>query len=322
MTGGEPPVVVVGAGISGVACARVLSGAGLPVRLVERARRLGGRMASRSLGGRPVDLGASYLTVTDPRFAAVVEDWEARGVARRWADTFAVLSPGQPAESKSGPARWGAPRGLRALVEDLANDLPVAHRTVSVVERRVDAGLLVDGEPARAVALAMPDMQAARLTGEGLDEVRAALDRTFEPVLALAAGWSRREWPHDLDGAFVNGHPVLAWVADDGRRRGDDAPVLVAHSTGDFAAAHLADPAAGAPAMLAALQQVLGVGPPAWHHPHRWTLARPLGERAATHLLTDALVGCCGDGWGPVPKVEGAWLSGRALGEALVDRLA
>lgn len=321
--GADPgPVVVVGAGISGVACARALAEAGVDVRLVDRGRSLGGRMAVRRLEGRPVDLGASYLTASDPRFAAVVDDWAARGVAHPWTDTFTALGPGAEWRRKQGPLRWGAPGGLGSLVADLARGLPVERREVGGVERTPE-GLLVDGQPARAVALAMPDAQADRLAGAGLDEVRGALRRTWEPVLALAAGWPARAWPDDLDGAFVNDHPVLAWVADDGRRRGDGAPVLVAHSTGDLAARHLDDPQAASPAILEALREVLGLrDAPAWRHLRRWSLARPLGERDATHLLTAAGVGCCGDGWGPVPKVEGAWLSGTALGEAMAARLA
>ncbi len=60
------PVTIVGAGISGVACARVLTAAGIPVELVDRGRRAGGRMASRRHEGRPADIGASYFTVSDP----------------------------------------------------------------------------------------------------------------------------------------------------------------------------------------------------------------------------------------------------------------
>ena len=53
----------------------------------------------------------------------------------------------------------------------------------------------------------------------------------------------------------------------------------------------------------------------------RWSMARPVGERDAEFHLGEDLVGVCGDGWGPVSKVEGAWLSGVRLGEALVARL-
>jgi len=43
----EDPVVVVGAGIAGLACARALTAAGYPVRVLDRGRRPGGRMSSR-----------------------------------------------------------------------------------------------------------------------------------------------------------------------------------------------------------------------------------------------------------------------------------
>ncbi len=84
-------VVVVGAGIAGAACARELAAAGVPVRVVDRGHRPGGRMASRRLSERPVDLGASYLTVSGPDFAAVVAEFgELRACVHIWS---MVLTP-------------------------------------------------------------------------------------------------------------------------------------------------------------------------------------------------------------------------------------
>lgn len=316
--GDAGPVVVVGAGLSGVACARELAAAGIAVRLVDRGRRVGGRMSSRRLDGRYVDLGASYFTVDAEAatgFGAVVADWERRGLATPWTDTFVSLESGQEPETKQGPVRWGAPGGLRSLVEDLAagSDLDVELGTH-----------LEELPPAATVVLAMPDPQAVRLLPDDAAHaaVRRRLDRAFEPVLALMARWETRAW--DLDGAFVNAHDVLAWVADDGARRGDGAPVLVAHSTPDFARPHLDDPQAAAPEMTAALRDLLGLDVPVETYLHRWSVARPTGERDEPFLLEDVgdrLVGACGDGWGPTSKVETAWASGHALGRALVSRI-
>jgi predicted NAD/FAD-dependent oxidoreductase len=153
--------------------------------------------------------------------------------------------------------------------------------------------------------------------------VRRRLDRDYEPVLALSARWPARTW--DLDGAFVNGDDVLAWVADDGRRRGDDAPVLVAHSTPAFAQPHLDGPQAAAAPMTAALRTLLDLDAPVETYLHRWSIARPTGERGESYLLEEAgdrLVGACGDGWGATSKVETAWVSGQALGRELVRRLS
>ena len=232
-------VVVVGAGIAGVACARELRAAGIDVRLVDRGHVPGGRMASRELWGRRVDLGASYFTVSDAGFRAVVDDWAARGLAREWTDTFTALGEDEPL-AKSGPVRWGAPAGLRSLVEDLAADLEVERQEVASLAD-LDAPMVV---------LAMPDPQARRLTGD--HPVTAVLDREWEPVIAVAARWPERTWDgisptSRFDGAFVNDDPAVAWIADDGRRRGDDAPVLVAHSTPQLAARHLAEPGGSRP---------------------------------------------------------------------------
>lgn len=319
------PVIVVGAGISGVACARVLADANQPVVVLDRGRRIGGRMAARRLGDRPVDLGASYLTVADDRFAAVVDRWRAAGLARPWTDTFHVLEAGTQPITKNGPVRWGTSGGLRTLVENLAAGLDVRRQTVEHVGT-AGSRLQVDGAHASAVVLAMPDAQAVRLLDHDAPE-RDALDRGSDPVLALAATYAERAWARtvgpDFDGAFVNGDDVLDFVADDGRRRGDGAPVLVAHSTSAFAANHLDDPEAARPALVAALARVLALeDAPVHTHVHRWTLAKPAAPpRDAEYLLSERLVGACGDGWGPQSKVEGAWLSGTALGRELLNRM-
>jgi renalase len=337
---GPAPVVVVGAGLAGAACALELVSAGVPVRVLDRGRRPGGRMSGRAfddggdLGDREVDLGASYFTADDPEFRTVAQDWRVSGLARHWTSTFTVLHGGDPAEDKKGPVRWGGTRGLRALVDDVLEPVTAGgaleRRQVESVAVASDGTLTVDGAPAGAVVLAMPDPQAVRLLGDGLGDVAAVLTREWEPTLALAARFEHRTWDHvspsgTFHGAFVNDDPVLSWIADDGRRRGDDAPVVVAHSTPELAARYLDDPAAAAPVMAMALSSLLDAGDPAETRVQRWTFAKPTGERPEPFHLSavgSGLVGVCGDGWGETSKVETAYVSGAALGRALAARLA
>ena len=149
--------VIVGAGIAGMACARALAEAGTPVRLLDRGRRPGGRMASRTLSGRATDLGASYLTAAEGSpFAVVVAGWVDRGLARPWTDTFAVAGPDGLEQTKTGPMRYGTVGGLRTLVEDLATGLDV--RLARTVQAVTGGGPpWVDGQPADAVVLVIPD---------------------------------------------------------------------------------------------------------------------------------------------------------------------
>lgn len=55
------PVVVVGAGMAGLAAARTLADAGQPVVVLEARNRLGGRVFTDRSAGLPLDLGASWL---------------------------------------------------------------------------------------------------------------------------------------------------------------------------------------------------------------------------------------------------------------------
>jgi predicted NAD/FAD-dependent oxidoreductase len=309
-------VVVVGAGIAGVACAVELAAAGVAVRVVDRARVVGGRMASKRIDGRPVDLGAAYFTVRDPEFAQVVARWQSMGLARPWTSELSVFGAGGERGRAPGPVRWAAPGGLRSLVAALADGLPVE---LEHPVERVGPGPTVDGAAADAVVLAMPDPQARPLVDPGSPAAARLDGREWRPVISVAAGWARREWP-PLTAAFVNDHPVLSLVADDGDRRGDGAPVLVAHAVADVARRYDSCPDDAVAPVLAALRHLLGLrSEPLWTHAHRWRYASPADDRDDTFHLGDDGVALAGDGWGS-PRIETAWRSGTDLARALVER--
>jgi len=311
-------VVVVGAGISGVSCARVLAAAGHQVVVLDRGHRVGGRMACWTRDGRPIDIGAAYLTVRDPAFAVVVQGWARRGLAHPWVDTFAVADRTGMVGSTAGPVRWAAENGLRSLVEDLADGLDV--RSGYEVEQ-VDPGPAVDGVAVRAVVLAMPDPQARDLLDDAIPTVSRQLEPSWQPVVTVVASYPLRTWS-DFHAVFVHDSPVTLLV-DDGRRRGDAAPVLVAHLDHAVSARFRDAPDDAVPLVLDEVQRLLGVGTrPVWVQARRWGSATPVAARGRTHLLDDSGVGVCGDGWSQRPRVEAAWLSGRDLGRALVARLA
>lgn len=299
-------VTIVGAGLAGTACAAALAAAGIGVRLVERGRAPGGRMASPSLHGRRVDIGAGYFTVRDSGFQSAVDRWQSAGLVRPWTDTFSVLEAGKDPRTTTGPMRWATPGGLRSLVRHELADIQVGTGT-----EVTDLTTL----PAGPVVLAMPDPQAARLA-----PVPGAVD--YDPVITMVAGFDERLWSLPA-AAFVHDHPAVEFIADDGARRGDGAPVLVVHSTADLAHHHLSEPDGAAPQLVAGLRELLGLPVPAWTQVHRWSFAKPSGAHDATFGLVDVggrQVGFAGDQWCPQgsPRVESAWRSGTDLASALV----
>jgi renalase len=291
-------VIVVGAGIAGLACARELVDAGIPARVVERGRVVGGRLASKRFDDRYADIGAAYITADDPSFQGRLDSWRVAGLARPWTDTFSVDTSGRR-DTTTGPVRWSAPGGLRSLAEDLARELDVT------LEHEVRALPEAD-----AVVLAMPGPQAERIAAVGVPQ-------EWSPVLVAVLTFRERVWP-DFHGMFVNEHPVLATVCDDGDRRGDGAPVLVAHSTGDFARPRLGDPLAAAGELETAVRKLLDLPNAESVRVHRWTFAQPLpGGDELFHRQGDLYV--CGDAFGK-PRVQTAWLSGRAVAHDIIDQ--
>lgn len=267
-------------------------------------------MTSPSMGQRRFDIGAAYFTVSETEFDQQVRAWQADGVAREWTDTFEVVGP-DGRSSTTGPMRWSSSDGIGSLVHALEPEERPGNNVAGLDE--------LDHE---VIVLAMPDPQAARLAPDAFGWVE------YQPVIAVAFEWAERNW--DLqDAAFVNDDPDVTTVADDGARRGDGAPVLVAHTTPRLARATLDDPDAAISPVFAALRRLFGVSAdPRRSFAHRWTFAQPTtthGDEPFGLTSRDRrLLGVCGDSWCPAgnPRVEAAYLSGARLGRELGDRLA
>jgi len=287
-------VLVVGAGIAGLACARELVDAGVPVKVFERGRVVGGRLASRRIDDRYADIGAAYITADDPAFQGRLDSWRVSGLAEPWTDTLLTFDGSGPPVPATGPVRWSARGGLRSLAEDLAAELDV----------NLDFEITKLPQQADAVVLAMPGPQARRLIA-----LQAARAQQWSPVLTAVLTYPERVWA-DFRGAFVNNHPVLASLFDDGDRRGDRAPVLVAHSTADFAEPRLQDPAAAADDLAAAVAELMRINEKPRVHVHRWTYSQP--EPGDGLFAREENVYLAGDAFGK-PRVQTAWLSGRAV---------
>lgn len=308
-------VLIVGAGITGIACARALREEGVDFTIINKGRRLGGRMASKAVResgtpyeGRIFDIGASYFTVSDPSFHSVVAEMEAAGVVEEWTDTFHVADSAGIVGVKIGPMRYRAPMGIRSVVEFLGEG-------IDVIEGEVTDTNLAN----KKVALCMPTPQAAKMFPQA-HEINPSV---WEPVIAVSMLFSEQFW-QDFNGVFINDDVELTWIANDGARRGDGAPALVAHVHPVLSSHHLTDPSAVIPSAVSAVQRILGFSAPTaepiWASAHRWTFAKPVEGTTSSHpLFHRGQVSLAGDSFADRPRVEAGWISGYSLGKALAE---
>ncbi|GEM87468.1 NAD(P)/FAD-dependent oxidoreductase [Meiothermus granaticius] len=336
---GPVDVLVVGAGLGGLAAARELVRAGLRVHVLDKSRGVSGRAATRwiELEGKTlrVDHGAQYFTAKGANLRMILPELVGRGVVREWTQGLSLLTE-RGIEARGSPhPRYICPDGMsalgKALVQGLeAGEAPLSVETKATVQelRRTAAGWEVglEGGAARAgqaLLLNLPAPQALKLRGEvfqpAVQEALAAV--RFAPCWAAILVFETLPYT-DWVGLEIR-HPVLAWAALDHTKRNlEGPPVLVLHASPEWSTAHLEEPPeAVLPPMLEAARQLLGdwVGRYRLALAHRWRYAQPTVLHPWRFLAQDNLV-FCGD-WCGGARIEGALESGWAAADYLIRSL-
>jgi photolyase PhrII len=275
-------VAVIGAGVTGLACARTLADHGVDVVVFDKGRVPGGRLASYRAPDLEADVGASYFTVRDARFRRFVDSWRDEGVVAAWPGRIgSVASDGAaPVETPALERLVGTP-SMSAVARHLSRDVNVrtSHR-VDAIERRDGRYVLSGTVGAAGVTLGprgtgtgdtggtggtaealeafgafdvllvcLPSSQAHPLLRAVLPDLADAVSTTTsEPCVALAfvpADDALANLP--FDGLFLgrdgDDARTLSWLARESSKPGRRlANCWVLHAAPAWSAVHLRDP--------------------------------------------------------------------------------
>jgi hypothetical protein len=203
-------IVIVGAGIAGLAAARALAARGHAITVLERAHSPGGRVATRRItnveadrsefASLAFDAGAQYVTVRDERFEREVQQWHKARVVSVWHGTLAAFDSEGREAVEDEVTRWVGAPGMHAIPRHLARGLDVRCGVeVVALGRSADSSWTVTTAAGRsaegfdAIVLAVPAPEVVRLLGD--DEVRLKPDTTgasqsesHDPIGEAAAG--------------------------------------------------------------------------------------------------------------------------------------
>lgn len=313
-------IAVVGAGIAGLTAARALTEAGHRVVVFEKAAGPGGRTATRvvrnvdrSRGATDLtfDHGAQYFTVREPRFAALVEQWQRDRLAAEWAPRLVSFDGEGWEDVATGVTRYVGLPGMAAIANALAQPLDVRYlngvNSLEPLTREFDR-----------VVVAVPcDQATALVTGTPALETRLAAV-TMKPCWAVLAAFEQPVAAR-FDAAFVSGS-ALGWIARNQSKPKRDWRIdtWVLHATTTWSAAHIDDDAELVGAFLmAAFEDLVRAGLPRAFYAtaHRWraAVADPPLAIGAIHDA-ESKITLCGD-WCAGSRVEDAFLSGLAAAE-------
>lgn len=317
-----PTVAVIGAGISGLTCARTLADHGFPVTIFEKSRGVGGRMATRRTDdGFQFDHGAQYFTARDNRFKRYVNSWMEDGIIKPWRGRIVVLENGEITGEKSGTDRFVAVPRMNAICKHLASDLDIQLETrICPLERNANTWRLRDDQGKSlghfdVAVVSAPAAQTAELLDAAPKLAAHAKQCDMHGCWAVMLAFPNRL---DLDfvGGFVHDSP-LSWIARNSSKpnRNEDHETWVLHASAEWTHDHLDESAEYVEELLCAeFWKAVGLPPTKTNYriAHRWRYAIPT-EPLSDSCLFDAemQVAGCGD-WCAGPRVEGAFLSGAA----------
>ena len=218
-------VLIVGAGMAGLMAGRVLANNGKRVLLVDKGRSVGGRMATRRMGGERAiglaDHGAQFFTVRTPEFGTWVERWLAEGLVFEWSHGW---SDGSLADTpRDGHPRYAAYKGMNALAKHLATGLEVRTGVKLVAVQKIEDGWQVEDETgaklqAKAVLLTPPVPQSLDLLDDGNVQLsssdRMALEAIeYDPCLTALFVLDRAAHL-PVPGAIQRPYANLYWIGD------------------------------------------------------------------------------------------------------------
>ena len=322
--------VVVGAGISGLLAARELQAAGWRVTVLDKGRGVGGRMATRRVGGGTFDHGAQFFTVRGERFGKLVEEWLEKGAVREWTRGFAGADGNR---NEDGHPRYRGTDGMTNVPKQLAHGLDVhtGERAVQVNLRDggweviCESGTTTSGA---ALLLTAPVPQSLALAGSGdfslVEEARTQLAGiSYDPCIAVMALLDGPVTVPEPGGMQIRGEP-LDWISDNQSKGISEAPGITIHAGPEWSREHYEDPDTDiSDALLSFTEEQLGglgahvveTSVACWRY--SWVTNSHPEPCFVANEQPPLLF--AGDAFGPA-KVEGAALSGLAAANSLLVR--
>ncbi|MFV8570980.1 NAD(P)/FAD-dependent oxidoreductase [Marinobacter sp. SBS5] len=322
-------IAVIGSGLAGLTAAIFLGQLGHRVRVFEKSRGPGGRMASKRVADGSVDIGAQYFTGRNPEFLTFLERYAGRGCFGPWNATFGFQSAGDRWEPFPEETRYvGIPR-MTAITRGLSEQVELTTQVrIARLHRSGDRWRLVctegreHGEYDQVVVTAPPAQTQELLAVSGLSTLLTATQPPgggILPCWAVAAYF--RDAPTAPFDAMRPDSDVLYWVANNSSKpgRNDAGEWWVLHATPEWTEANVdASAEKVCNDLLAEFRLLTGFGGTVDDSvAHRWLYARSASTAQPGYLWDQSEgVGIAGD-WLVGGRVEGAWESASLLARAM-----
>ncbi len=319
---------IIGAGLSGLIAGQLLAESGQSVRIVDKGRSVGGRLATRRIDKAVLDHGAQFFTARSESFTAAVNKWIEAGVVEEWCRGFDGDGDGYPRYRTAGGMNQLA-QHLRAALPDTVEVL-TSHRASSLIPLGDNYAISYDAgrrspDETTSVVMTSPVPQSLEILDSGgfriPDDMSGVRDLRYHAVVGLLATLDQPA-PFGPSGALQRpDNPVFTFSCDNSTKGISPVPAATFHAAHALSAELWSSTDTE---ILAALrphaEALLGESNILEVQVKKWRYAGPVEpwpDRCAVLGTSPGAVVLAGDAFGG-PKVEGAFLSGVAASEAVL----
>ena len=299
-------LLIIGAGIAGLAAGRMAHQFGQKVMLIDKGRRVGGRVSTRRDDGFIFNHGAQFASSKTSDFGDILRAASTAGMATNW----------QLQDKKM--VVIGTPM-MRALPMFMADNLPIQqNRRIASIIHKTDHIQCIDTDgialTAKKVICTAPAPQTVALLADDFPELAATANQAaYAPCLTVMLGLADDEHlpkmpvkapQHDIGWAMCeNARPTAA----------QHRPALTVQADAAWSATHKDDtPDSIIKQLIEKYQLATGcqIGTILNAHEHRWLYAKVTTPSPANAIICQKNLAIAGD-WLGGARIEHAFISGQ-----------
>lgn len=306
-------IAVIGAGMTGITAARQLVSAGQNVKIFEKSRGSGGRLASkRSTIGR-INLGAQHFKAAENQFIADLHSWQQAGWVEHSTETNC----------------WAGIPYMSALTRNLLAAIPTQFSCEIASLNQTCAGWQLYDQhgqshgPFQQVLIAVPAPQAQMLLSTCAPQLaKQAAAVTMQPAWIVALGLEAPiTAPNNLRQLHNSSIAELIYLPQSTEQ---PMPAVIIQASPEWSWQYLEEqPAQVITALSKACETLLKCPLPATTHAfaHRWRYAQgALKQTTAFFAEPQRGLYLAGD-WCGAGDVQSAWRSGKQAAQHLLNSL-
>ena len=318
-------IAVIGAGLSGLSFAHS-SREFATIKVFEKSRGVGGRLATRRVGDIAFDHGAQFFTCRSESLESLLQDGEFEPAVSIWQPNLVTLAPGSKAIKRSWfePHYVGAP-AMTSFPKRLASGLDISYATSVKGICRCNSGWQLKDENCASLGVfdwvvsAIPAPQTDMVLGTKFKEQSLLNSARLSPCFALMIALTDRPKLR-FEAAVVRKSPI-SWLAFNNSKPSRGARSgLVVHSSNDWASDRIDEDLTDIEnQLLIALNQLIDLDSLEIQsiYLQRWRYAKVETAVGKQFLIDEEnRLAAVGD-WCLGNRAEHAFVSGRALAKRL-----